>query len=291
MEIVIHTLLELTRPLFIVDTETTGVDPKIDRIVEIGFQRWVAEGMTREWRSLINPSVPISPAVTKIHGITNDVFKRCQTCDQLLEGHPIGSHGELNDAACLDPKPWPTFKSLASNIAKGFTDCDFAGQNVRFDLRMFDAEMQRAKQPWNYTGARIIDSYQLEQLAVPRSLSHLHEKYTGAKHDGAHGALSDVRAATTVIVKQLETYPNLPRDLDALHKAQWPGWLCDGGEFRIENGVAMCKFGMWKGKPMKAIQSSYWDWILGQTFPEDVKALARAAKLGKFPGENQESRP
>jgi DNA polymerase-3 subunit epsilon len=143
--------------------------------------------------------------------------------------------------------------------------------------------MTRAGVAWSYVGARIVDSSRLEALAVPRSLSHLHEKYVGLKHDGAHGALSDVRAAVTVIMKQLETHDALPRDLDKLHEAQWPGYLCDGGEFRMENGVALCQFGKHRGKPIQTIPNDYWDWILKSEFPADVKALAANAKLGRFP--------
>ena len=44
----IHQLLNLTRPLFVLDTETTGLDTAKDRIVELGFQQWIAEGMTKE---------------------------------------------------------------------------------------------------------------------------------------------------------------------------------------------------------------------------------------------------
>jgi DNA polymerase-3 subunit epsilon len=144
--------------------------------------------------------------------------------------------------------------------------------------------MQRAGVSWSYVDARIIDAERLEQLAVPRTLSHLHEKYTGAKHDGAHGALSDVRASITVIGHQLQVHDALPRDLDALHAAQWPGWIDGEGKFRFVNGVAC--FGQWgkyAGKPMIKADKGYWDWVLTAEFPADVKVLAAAAKLGKFP--------
>jgi uncharacterized protein (DUF3820 family) len=49
------------------------------------------------------------------------------------------------------------------------------------------------------------------------------------------------------------------------------------------NGVAVCQFGKHRGVAMQDIPTSYFDWILGADFPPDVKALASAAKLGKFP--------
>lgn len=276
----IHTILNLTRPLFVIDAETTGVDPKNDRIVELGFQQWGPEGLVKEWRSLVNPGVPIPASATKVHGITDVTVKGCRVCGQDTGG--TDAHAMLGDNPHTFA-PWPTFKQLAANLAKGLVDCDFAGKNVRFDLRILAAEMARAGQAWSYAGARVVDAERLEALAIPRSLSHLHEKYIGVKHDGAHGALSDVRASTTVIVKQLEAHATLPRDLDALHEAQWPGWLCEGGEFRMVDGVATCQFGKWRGKAMRDIPVDYFDWLLRSDFPADVKALAGAAKLGRFP--------
>lgn len=282
----IHQLLTLTRPLFVLDTETTGTDPKTDRIVEIGFQRWEAAGMTKEWRSLINPSVSIPASATKVHGITDDDVAKCKACERPRAAHlqpPVGTIGEPTRYCEGFIPAVPSFKQLAANIASGLRDCDYAGKNVRFDLRIMAAEMRRAGQAWDYSAARIIDIDRLEQIAVPRSLSHLHEKYVGQKHDGAHGALSDVRAATSVIVKQLEAHASLSRDLDTLHQLQWPGWLCDGGEFRMIDGVPVCMFGKWRGQSMRRIDPGYWDFILKNDFPADVKALASAAKMGKFP--------
>lgn len=298
----IHTLLNLTRPMFVVDCETTGTDVQRDRIVEIGFEQWMPDapcekchgipaeafktpcegcqgtrrigGLVKEWRTYVDPTIPIPESVTKVHGITNEFIKACCRHCQKIHVASTADH---------EWAPLPTFKQLAASLAKGFTDCDYAGKNCRFDLRINANEMARAGQPWSYAGARIVDAERLEQLAVPRDLGSLHEKYVGRKHDGAHGALSDVRASTTVICKQLEAHAALPRDLDALHNLQWPNFIDAEGKFRFVDGVPYCFFGKWNGKPMREIERSYFDWLLSADFGADIKALAADAKLGKYP--------
>ncbi len=279
----IHQLLNLTRPLFVVDTETTGTDVQKDRIVSIGFEMWEASGLTKEWKSLINPGIQIPESATKVHGITDERVRGCRKCGKQLEDHQEKLSYDTDIGLCVF-EPWPTFKALASNLASGFSNCDFAGKRVRFDLRITSTEMGRNGVEWSYADARVIDAERLEQLAIPRSLSHLYEKYTGEKLEGAHDALTDVKASTVVIVKQLEMHSTLPRDMDALHAQQWPGWIDGDGKFKFVEGVAC--FGQWgkyAGMPMTKADKGYWDFILSNDFSADVKAVARKAKLGQFP--------
>lgn len=252
----LHELLQLNRPLFVVDTETTGTDVNTDRIVEIGFQEWGPSGLVKEWRSYVNPGVPIPPEATAVHHITNEMVKDAYT-----------------------------FRQLAASLAKGFVDCDFGGQHVRFDLRIIQAEMTRALQPWHYGGAKILDSHRLEALAIPRNLSILYEKYTGKKHDGAHGALPDVQASSAVIAGQLATHESLPRSLAALHEMQWPGFIDTEGLFKFVGPDATITFGKWKGKLMRAVPRDYWQWMAGPKagFSDEIKAIASKAIGGVFP--------
>lgn len=323
----IHKLLNLTRPLFVIDTETTGVDVKNDRIIELGFQMWagggpckncenqltalkagliteiplcehcngsgfIEGGLQKEYRTLVNPGVPIPAEATAVHGITDAQFVGCRVCGGNPHGSPIepdAPNGMI--CMCSEFKPIPTFKQLATNLARGLSNCDFAGKNVRFDLRIISAEFARSGVEWNYLGARVIDAERLEQLAVPRTLSNLYEKYTGQKHEGAHGALSDVRALTVVIESQLVEHSEklygatgLPHSLDALHKLQWPGWIDGDGKFRFVNNVAcFSNWGKHANKPMHKVESGYYDFILKGDFSADVKKIAAEAKMKKFP--------
>lgn len=269
-------VLTLSRALFVVDVETTGLDAGEARIVELGFQRWHPERPLLEYRTLVNPGVPIPKETTKVHGISAETFDLCATCNG-----PRENHDEVHEF-----KVWPTFKQIAAKLASGFRSCDYAGKNVRFDLRMLSAEFERAGQPWSYLGARIVDADRLEQLGEPRHLGNLYKKHTGKSLDDAHQAMADVRATTEVIVAQLQRYQTLPRDLDLLHKAQWPEeWLDGKGQFKMVNGVPTCTFGKHKGKAMRDVPSDYYQWIgrADVNMPADVKTLAANALRGEYP--------
>lgn len=273
----IHKVLNLRRPLIIFDLETTGVDVDTARIVEIGFQLYRPDtGLAKEWVSLINPEIPIPFEVTKIHHIDDEsVTRRCAKCKQLAEQHPFQD--------CESYHPVPRFRDLAGNLAMGFSNVDFGGKNVRFDLRIFAKEMMRAHVDWSYTDAFIIDAERLEQLGEPRTLSHLYEKHTGEKLDGAHSALTDVRASAIVIEKQLQCYAHIPRAMGRLHELQWPGWVDSDGKIRYINGVPVVQFGKYKGQSMKSVPRDYWLWVLKQDFSHDFKQLAKNAAEGLFP--------
>lgn len=250
----INELLLLDRPLVGLDLETTGLTDDA-RIVELSFQVWTTGGMTREWSSCINPEMPIPPGVMDIHGITDE--------------NVFGA---------------PTFGLLAPNLATGFSNCDFAGKNVRFDLRILETEMRRVKVPWNYAAAKILDAERLEQIAVPRSLSHLYEKYTGQKLEGAHGSLADITASMIVICRQLEEHRDtLPRDLGKLHELQWPGRIDVEGKFIFRNGSVICTFGKYRQQRIQAIPPDYWRFVLQKDFSAEIKVIAANALLGVYP--------
>lgn len=269
-------ILNLTRPLILPDTETTGLGPEA-RIIEIAHQVYRPDGEVKEWRSLINPEMPIPEAATKVHGITNADLSRCQRCNQLRDdpAHPKDHEFHLV----------PTFKQVAANLARGYSNCDFAGKNVRFDLEKFAQEFARVGVAWNYAGARIIDADRLEALIYPRDLSTLYERRIGKKMENAHSALFDVRATGEVLAHQLEER-KLPLDLQALHDLSWPGFIDAEGKMRFKHGVAVLSFGMHRDKPLEQVPRSYWEWVMKGTFSSEFKSLAERCMRGDYPRPN-----
>ncbi|MEM1034791.1 MAG: 3'-5' exonuclease [Myxococcota bacterium] len=59
-------------PIAFLDTETTGTDARIDRIIEVGIVRGVQGEVAERRRWLINPGTPIPAASTEVHGIRDE---------------------------------------------------------------------------------------------------------------------------------------------------------------------------------------------------------------------------
>ena len=106
--------LKLTRPICFFDLETTGIDVAKDRIVEIAIFKVFPNGNKESKTWLVNPTIPIPPQSTAIHGISDEKV--------------------ANE---------PTFKELSSQIYNMIKDADLAGYNSdRFDIPLLAEEMQ-----------------------------------------------------------------------------------------------------------------------------------------------------
>ncbi|MGZ8251704.1 MAG: 3'-5' exonuclease, partial [Methylophilaceae bacterium] len=65
--------------LVFLDLETTGGTPLHDRITEIALVRIENGEITDRWETLVNPEVPISPFITQLTGITDEMVKDAPT--------------------------------------------------------------------------------------------------------------------------------------------------------------------------------------------------------------------
>jgi len=92
--------LNLTRPIIFFDLETTGLNIGTDRIVEICMYKVLPDGSSQLKHEVLNPTIPIPPLVSKIHGIWDkDVVNK------------------------------PTFGALAHQFNQFIENCDLAGFN------------------------------------------------------------------------------------------------------------------------------------------------------------------
>lgn len=55
----------------VIDVETTGLRPVVDRVVEIACALVDGDRLVERWSTLVNPGIPIPAQATAIHGITD----------------------------------------------------------------------------------------------------------------------------------------------------------------------------------------------------------------------------
>jgi len=252
---VIESLLQLDRPLVVFDTDTTGTNPRIDRIIEIACVKVYPDGRREEWVRRFNPAVRIPPASTAVHRIRDE------------------------DVAGL-----PQFADSAAELAAFLEGSDLAGYNMTgFDLPVLRNEFHRAGIVFDVTSRRLLDGQRIFFAREPRNLSAAARFYCETNHDGAHGALADARMTLNVIVGQLERYADLPRSVTELHELFCAGIDQDidpEGRIRLVNGEPTINFGRHRGRTLRALsreEPGVLRWILKGDFSRFVKEI-----VGKF---------
>jgi DNA polymerase III subunit epsilon len=250
---VIHETLQLDRPLVVFDTETTGTNPRSDRIVEIACLKILPDGRREEFVKRLNPRMPIPSASTAIHGIGD-----------------------------RDVKDAPAFKDVAAELARFLEGCDLAGYNITgFDLPMLRIEFLRAEVPFSIADRRLVDAQRIFFAKEPRNLSAAARFYCQSEHEGAHGALADAEMTLRVLSGQLARYEELPRSVSELHEAYCAGLDQDidpEGRFRLIKGEPTVNFGKNRGRLLKDIsrdEPGFLRWILKGDFSQSVKDIAR----------------
>lgn len=101
-------------PVAFVDTETTGTDAKVDRVIEVGIVIGRGGQVVDRKSWLINPGVPIPKEASDVHGITDD-----------------------------DVRDKPAFAAVAAEIRQAFEAALPAAYNAAFDRGFIHAEFTR----------------------------------------------------------------------------------------------------------------------------------------------------
>ena len=243
--------MTLTRPLCILDVESTGLSPTADRIIEFAVAKMLPDGIRREWCQRFNPGMPIPTKATEIHGITDEMVRDC-----------------------------PPFSAMAPQIHRGLDGCDLVGYNLlNFDLQILDAEFERCGIVWDLTGVNVIDAGAIFKKQEPRTLEAAVRFYCNREHAGAHGALADALATWEVLESQRRRYPDLTvMDVTALAEFskldKQPRIDLAGKLLRGEDGHAIYNFGKQKGTAVY-LDSSLAEWMLAKDFSENTKRAVR----------------
>jgi DNA polymerase-3 subunit epsilon len=68
-----------------IDTETTGRDPAVDRVVEVACVTWQGGEVVARRHWLVNPGRPIPKEATDVHGITDEAVAACPPFSGIVD--------------------------------------------------------------------------------------------------------------------------------------------------------------------------------------------------------------
>ena len=247
-------LLKLDRPLVIFDVETTGLNLHSDKIVELAYTKINENGRVKKEDMLLDPEFKISLEAIAVHGIRN-----------------------------RDVREKPKFRDKAQELWDIFYDCYYSGFNIiNFDLPLLRREFIRCGMDFEYSVDRIIDSREIFQKMVPRTLSSTYEYYTKKKLVHWHTAQNDVESATEILVHQLEKYKEV-RDwefINLIHRDDAESFLDSTRKFYWLKGEAYFAFSKYNNRRLKDIaveDQKFLEWILSADFSEEAKNVVRKA--------------
>lgn len=231
------------------DLETTGLDPKEDRIVEFAFILLDTEMEELDrWTDIVNPGRPIPREAANVHGIT----------DEDVTGAPAFGH-------------------VAPLVQRLVDDAVLMAYNHEFDIPFLDAELKRAGGPGLPPKTPAIDPmihFKRYHPDTSNRLEHAVQHYLDTPLDGAHRAIHDTQAMVDVFKAMCRVHPPLSTSLaDALVEPK--EWIDDDRKlYADDDGTIRYGFGKHEGEPVRK-HTSYAEWMLTSDFPEETKARLR----------------
>jgi DNA polymerase III subunit epsilon len=241
-------MLQLKKPLAVIDIEATGSNVATDRIVEIAIIKLLPDGGRTVKRKIINPQMPIPAAITEIHGITDEMVKNA-----------------------------PTFKQAAHEIKQQLDGCDIACYNAyRLDIPLLVEEFIRAEVDFDMKGRKLVDVQKIFHQMEQRTLAAAYKFYCSKSLEGAHSAEVDASATAEILAAQVERYPQLGNTVETVLKVVGEDQIIDfARRFIIDDkGIEVFNFGKHKGRPVEDVlkaEPQYYDWMMKGEFPLNTK--------------------
>ncbi|MFK7845369.1 MAG: DEDD exonuclease domain-containing protein, partial [Rhodothermales bacterium] len=193
-------------PFVVVDTETTGVRPATERIIEIAAVRVVEGEITETYDQLINPDRIIPGRITQITGINSSMVYDQPTIDRVL----------------------PDFLEFLG-------DDIFVAHNLSFDLGFINAELSRLALPplENTSLCTLRLARRLLRGLRSKGLTALAAFY-GIRIEGRHRALGDAMATAEVLQHFLKKvqYENDVSSIDDLIRFQYQTYAAKKGALK-----------------------------------------------------------
>ncbi|WP_092485520.1 DNA polymerase III subunit epsilon [Candidatus Ichthyocystis hellenicum] len=166
----------MSQRIIVLDTETTGIDHRQHRLIEIAGVEIISRQLTgKHFHSYLNPKREIDPGAQAVHGITLEFLK-----DKPLE------------------------EDIIDDFIAFITDSDLVIHNAPFDVGFLnDILIRQHKETLTYHCRRIIDTLTISRSLYPgkrNSLDALAERYQidNSARSKKHGALIDAELLAQV---------------------------------------------------------------------------------------------
>ena len=172
----------MTTTYAIVDIETTGTDPKVDRMIQFGCVLVENQKIVGRFSTDINPSQMISRQIQSLTQISNRQVQKA-----------------------------PYFEDIAQTIYNLLQDTVFVAHNIHFDYHFLNHELVRCGMP-RLTIAGI-DTVELAQIFLPTESSYrLNDlaESLGITHENPHQAASDAEVTADLFLRIEELAKALP---------------------------------------------------------------------------------
>ncbi len=164
------------------DVETTGLDFKHDRVIEVGAVRFVNGKPEAEFSTFVNAGAPIPDHITRLTHITDD-----------------------------DVRSAPRFTDIAVRLLEFIGTLPLCGHQADFDLNFINEELKRAGFP--EVTPQILDTALLSRILLQSvgrySLKHACDALSVTLAN-AHRALHDAKASGELAVRLIPKLCELP---------------------------------------------------------------------------------
>ena len=185
-------MVQLNKQQFVcIDCETTGLDQKLDRIIEVAIVQFSIEEVFFQYETLVDPECSIPEISIAIHHITQE----------MVSGKPV-------------------IKAILPEILSRIGKHIIVGHGVLFDIEMIAAAADRAGIPCSIRNNLYLDTLRMARLygeSPTNSLEQL-RRHFNIEAEGAHRAMSDVIVNVDVFKYLAKRFKSVDQIFDVLSR-------------------------------------------------------------------------
>jgi len=217
----------------IADTETTGLDSAVDRLVEVAGIWTTFDGPNMGWDTLCDPGCPIPAEASAIH--------------HLIDEDVVGQ-----------PTPEDALAKMTTLAPFGKVDC-LVAHNMAYDWPMIEPCLLEAAEVY----PNRLCTYRLALKLWPTLPKHgnqflrYHPKLAVPRHPDTHRALADATVTAALLKVELKEVLSRSKAPESATIEALIEWV---NAPMVLQGVV--PFGKHRGQEWKDVPKDYWQWCL-----------------------------